>query len=127
MNLQFSSNLADIQAKLPTHVVVILTSFIKIVKELLIFYLHRNFWFVPFFMHHLLRLYNQKSITLVLLNYYDDMPQVDSEDFLHVKTHCKYQMKGLLVVLLSCFFSKISVLLAIKDAFLFDGVYLKCK
>ena len=51
-NPQFPSNLADIQAKLPTHEVVILTKFRKDCKKIVDFYLHRNFWFVPFFMHH---------------------------------------------------------------------------
>ena len=51
-NQKFPSNLADIQAKLPTHEVVILIKFHKDCKELLIFYLHKKFWFVPFFMHH---------------------------------------------------------------------------
>ena len=51
-NPQFSSNLADIQSKLTTHEVVILTKCHKDCKKMLIFYLHKNFLFVPFFMHH---------------------------------------------------------------------------
>ena len=50
-NPQFSSNLADIQAKLPTHGAIILTKFHKECKKLLISYLDENFWLVPFFMH----------------------------------------------------------------------------
>ena len=49
---QFSSNLADIQAKLPIHEVVILTKFHKDCKKIVDFFLNRNFWFVPFIMHH---------------------------------------------------------------------------
>ena len=47
-NPQFSSNLADIQAKLPTHEAMILTKFHKECKKLLIFHLDKN-WAVPFF------------------------------------------------------------------------------
>ena len=51
-NPQFSSDLADIQAKLPTLELVILPKFHKDSKKLLIFCKHRNFWFLPFFIHH---------------------------------------------------------------------------
>ena len=52
INQKFSSNMADIQAKLPTHEVVILTMFHKDGKKIVDFLLTQNFWFVPFFMHH---------------------------------------------------------------------------
>ena len=50
-NPQFSFNLADIQAKLPTHEVVTLTKFHKDCKKIIDFST-RHFWLVPFFMHH---------------------------------------------------------------------------
>ena len=54
-NPQFSSDLADIQTKSPTHEAIILNMFHKELKKLLIFYLDENFWLVPFFMHHPLK------------------------------------------------------------------------
>ena len=51
-NPQFSSNLADIQAKLPTHEVVILTKFHKDCKNIFDFLLTEKCLVVPFFMHH---------------------------------------------------------------------------
>ena len=41
-NPQFSTNLADNQAKLPTHEAIILTKFHKECKKLLIFYLDKK-------------------------------------------------------------------------------------
>ena len=49
---QFSSNLADIQAKLPTHEAIILTKFHKECKKNVDFLLRLTFWLVPFFMLH---------------------------------------------------------------------------
>ena len=51
-NPQFSSNLADIQAKLPTHKAIILTKFHKECKKIVDFSFKEIFWLVPFFMHH---------------------------------------------------------------------------
>ena len=52
-NLQFSSNLADIQAKLPTHEVIILTKFHKDCKKIVDFFTFtENFGFLPLFIHH---------------------------------------------------------------------------
>ena len=42
-NPQFSSNLADIQAKLPTHEAIILTKFLKECKKIVDFLLRRKF------------------------------------------------------------------------------------
>ena len=54
-NPQFSSNVADIQAKLPTHEVVILTKFHKDCKKNIDFLLALKFLVCALFMHHPLR------------------------------------------------------------------------
>ena len=51
-NPQFSSNLADIQAKLPKHEVVILTKFHKDCKKIVDFLLMKKFLVCALFMHH---------------------------------------------------------------------------
>ena len=61
-NPQFSSNLADIQAKLPTHEAIILTKFHKEWKKCWFFYLNKKFWPVPLFMHHPLLGWMEKSL-----------------------------------------------------------------
>ena len=65
-NPQFSSNLADIEAKLPTHDAVILIKFHKDCN--FFFNLSKNFWLVPFFMHHPL-LFLKFPIVYALLCY----------------------------------------------------------
>ena len=56
-NPQFSSNLADIQAKLPTNEVVILTKFQKDCKKIVDFLLTQIFLVCALFMHHALYLH----------------------------------------------------------------------
>ena len=51
-NPQFSSNLADIQAKLPTHEAIILTKFHKECKKIVDFLPRQTILLVPFLMHH---------------------------------------------------------------------------
>ena len=51
-NQQFSSNLADIRAKLPTHEVDILTLFHKDCKKIVDFLLTQKYLVATFFMHH---------------------------------------------------------------------------
>ena len=66
-NPQFSSNLADIQAKLPTHEVVILTKFHKDCKKIVDFLLTQKFLVCALFYASPFRCPNHINVTIKIL------------------------------------------------------------
>ena len=74
-NPQFSSNLADIQAKLPTHEVVILTKFHKDCKKIVDFLLTQKFLVCALFYASPFRLSSKlENVTFVMSHQFSYEP-----------------------------------------------------